>query len=246
MAKERIDKIFSNLGILSRSECKAAVKAGEIFLNGQRCRTADEKADPDTDEISYQGRIVDARRFVYYMLNKPAGCITAREDRRCATVFDYIEDGRTDLSAVGRLDKDTTGILLITNDGDLNHRLLSPRYHVPKTYQVVADGMLCKADIALLERGLDIGDDRPTLPAQCRIIKEGPPVEAELILTEGRFHQVKRMFLAVGKPVLKLHRSSFGPLRLDKALRPGECRPLTEQELEQLNRAAGREPFPDL
>lgn len=239
MAIQRIDKIFSNLGILSRTECKKAALRGLISVNGEICKRSDTKADPDVDRIAYQGQLLDTRSFVYYMLSKPAGCITANEDRYSKTVFDLIEDKRTDLSAVGRLDRDTTGILIITNDGNLNHRLLSPRYHVPKTYDVLADGALSDDDIALLERGIDIGDEKPTLPAKCEIIEAGPPVQARLTITEGRFHQVKRMFDAVGAPVLKLHRSSFGPLELDPDLPEGFYRALTEEELQKLFKAAG-------
>jgi len=257
MAKERIDKIFSQLGLLSRSECKRAVKSGLISVNGNVCRAADEKADPDIDAICYRGEAVDTRSLVYYMLNKPSGCITANEDKNAATVFDYIDDRRTDLSAVGRLDKDTTGILIITNDGDINHRLLSPKYHVPKCYEALVAGVPSAEDIALLERGLDIGDEKPTLPAQCRILEvyaenvrgenadaiedHGPTALVELIITEGRFHQVKRMFEAIEKPVIKLHRSSFGPLELDANLRPGEYRELSKAELDLLNEASGRD-----
>jgi len=239
MTKQRIDKIFSGLGILSRSECKSAVKKGDIFVNDIRVCSSDEKADPDKDVISYQGRILDTRSFVYYMLNKPAGYLTANEDRHTKTVFDLVEDKRTDLSAVGRLDKDTTGILLITNNGDINHRLLSPKFHVPKTYEVIADGSLRPEDVALLERGIDIGDEKPTLPAKCVIIDNNAPAKAELTITEGRFHQVKRMFEAIGKPVIKLHRKSFGPLMLDPDLPEGKIRPLTKEEEEMIFEAAG-------
>ena len=229
MAKQRIDKIFSNLGIMSRSECSKQVRSGFVCVNGVCCRSADEKADPDVDQITYKGRLLDTRTIVCYMLHKPAGCITANDDPHTKTVFDCIEDRRTDLSAVGRLDKDTTGILLITNDGQLNHRLLSPRYHVPKTYLVLIDGVLTEQDIKHLENGLDIGDDKPTLPAVVEIPGEdglsgragenslpkvlanglgaSVPVNCQLVkltITEGRFHQVKRMFEAVGKPVILL------------------------------------------
>ena len=245
MAKQRIDKIFSNLGIMSRSECSKQVRSGLVCVNGICCRSADEKADPDVDQITYKGQLLDTRTIVCYMLHKPVGCITANDDPHAKTVFDCIEDRRTDLSAVGRLDKDTTGILLITNDGDLNHRLLSPRYHVPKTYEALVDGILKQDDIALLERGLDIGDEKPTLPAKCRVLEERADGTSfvELIITEGRFHQVKRMFEAVEKPVITLHRSSFGPLALDPDLAPGAYRELTPEEFGLLNGAAGR-PLP--
>lgn len=242
MAKQRIDKIFSNLGIMSRTECSKAAKAGHISVNGVCCKSSDTKIDPDIDIISYKNQTIDTRKFVYYMLNKPAGCITANDDRRAETVFDYIDDTRTDLSAVGRLDKDTTGILIITNDGDINHRLLSPKYHVPKTYEAYIDGVPTEADIGLLERGMDIGDEKPTLPAKCRILKANDDDRSlvELVIVEGRFHQVKRMFEAIGKPVIELHRRQFGPLELDKALEPGTYRELTIDELAALNQAAGR------
>jgi len=244
MAIQRIDKIISGLGLLSRTECKKAAKAGLITVNGSPVKSSDEKADPDTDEIFLNGQKLDTRRFVYYMLNKPAGCVTAREDRYFPTVFDYIDDKRPDLSPVGRLDRDTTGILIITNDGDLNHRLLSPRFHVPKTYIVTCSETPTDGDAALLERGIDIGDEKPTLPAKYRLVRSGSPAEAELIITEGRFHQVKRMFEAIGKPVIKLHRSAFGPLSAEPGLRPGGCRPLTSSEVALLMKAAGRSDTP--
>ena len=258
-ANTRIDKLFSVLGIMSRSECKKAVKQGKIAVNGVPCRSSDDKCDPDSDEISLDGVKVDTRLTVYYMMNKPAGVITAADDPRCRTVMDFVEDGRADLAPVGRLDKDTTGFLLITNDGQLNHRLLSPRYHVPKTYLVLIDGVLTEQDIKRLENGLDIGDDKPTLPAVVEIPGEdglsgragenrlpkalanglgaSVPVNCQLVkltITEGRFHQVKRMFEAVGKPVILLHRQSFGPIDLDPALEEGHLRELKEDELKKL------------
>lgn len=242
MAKQRLDKIFSNLGILSRRECSIAVKRREIEVNGSICTASDFKVDTDCDSIKYKGQLLDTREFVYYMLNKPSGYITANEDQKQKTIFDLIRDTRTDLSAVGRLDKDTTGILIITNDGDLNHRLLSPKYHVPKTYEALVEGVLSDSDVALLERGLDIGDEKPTLPAKCQVLEVLASGQSlvELIITEGRFHQVKRMFEAIEKPVIKLHRKSFGPLDLDLALEEGDYRELTELELNQLNEAARR------
>lgn len=238
MAKQRIDKIFSNLGILSRSECKIHAKRGDIVVNGQICKASDAKVDPEIDQISFKGKVIDTRPFVYYMFNKPSGCITANEDKYSKTIFDYIDDTRIDLSAVGRLDKDTTGILLITNDGELNHRLLSPKYHVPKTYEAYVAGVPTDEDISLLERGLDIGDEKPTLPAECKVLKvDGDKALVELTITEGRFHQVKRMFEAIEKPVIKLHRKSFGPLLLDPKLEVGSYRELNPEELDELKKA---------
>ncbi|MDO5441427.1 MAG: pseudouridine synthase [Bacillota bacterium] len=236
MPKQRIDKIFSNLGLLSRSECSRAAKYGHIAVNGEVCKASDAKADPNVDVITYKGQQIDTRSLVYYMFNKPAGCITANEDKYSATIFDYIKDTRTNLSAVGRLDKDTTGILLITNDGDMNHKLLAPRYHVPKTYEALINGRLLESDIKFFERGVDIGDEKPTLPAKCKVLKENEDGTslAELVIYEGRFHQVKRMFEAIGKPVIKLHRRNFGPLELDESLEEGKYRELTKEELEKI------------
>lgn len=231
---ERLDKILSNLGIISRSECKKAIKQGLVKVNGVTADKPDIKVDPDRDVIAFNGSEIHSASKVYYMLNKPAGYITATEDKMSPVVLDLISDTRTDLSAVGRLDKDTTGILLITNDGALGHRLLSPRHHVPKRYEVLIDGQLDPEAVKLLSEGMDIGDDSPTLPAKVEILSEEPPQQVALTITEGRYHQVKRMFAKVGCPVLKLHRSDFGPLKLDAALAPGEYRELAKDELDSL------------
>lgn len=235
MAKNtRIDKLFSGLGILSRSECKKAAKRGEITVNGMVCTESDAKVDPDADAICLSGQPIDTRTFVYYMLNKPAGVITATEDKKAETVLDLIDDGRADLSPVGRLDKDTTGILLITNDGQLNHRLLSPRWHVEKTYQAYVEGEMTEEGLKTLARGVNIGDEKPTLPAKVRLLSIKKPQLVEITVIEGRFHQIKRMLQAVGNPCIMLHRSSFGPLTLDPGLEPGEYRELTKEELQAL------------
>ena len=196
-------------------------------------RAADTHIDPEKDEIYYRKERINCARFVYYMLYKPKGVVTAREDKINPTVFSLVNDPRPDLSAVGRLDKDTTGILLITNDGQMNHKLLSSKYHVPKTYVAEVDGILTPSDIEALESGIDIGDDTPTLPAKAEILAED---KASLTIIEGRYHQVKRMFAALDKPVKSLHRMSFGPLKLDEMLRPGEIRTLTDEEIQLLNK----------
>jgi len=233
--KVRVDKLFSNLGLLSRSECKLAVKKGRISVNGVLVKSTDDKLNPDLDEVRLDGEVVDTASLVYYMLYKPSGVITANDDKFSETVFNLMKDKRTDLAAVGRLDKDTTGILLITNDGQMNHKLLSPKNHVEKTYQVTIDGVIDSEDYRMLTEGIDIGDEKPTLPAKLKICTETSPQELALTITEGRYHQVKRMFEAVGKPVIKLHRSDFGPLKLDEALKPGEYRKLNEGEMEKLH-----------
>ena len=231
---ERIDKIFSRLGLLSRSECKKAVRQGLISVNSRICSSADEKADPDKDIIEYKGNKIDTASKVYYMLHKPEGVITAKEDKLHPTVFGLIEDTRRDLATAGRLDKDTTGLLLITNDGELSHRLLSPGKHVSKRYIALIDGKLTEEGIKALEEGIDIGDDTRTLPAKVDILNNELPQSVALTITEGRYHQVKRMFAALNCPVLKLHRSDFGELHLDESLAPGQYRPLTAEELRKL------------
>ena len=235
MAKDiRVDRLISNLGLLSRNDCRTAAKRGRITVNGKIITSSDVKIDRKTDAVTLDGALLDCREFVYYMLNKPAGVITAADDPNCRTVMDLIEDKRTDLSPVGRLDKDTTGFLLITNDGQLGHRLLSPKHHVPKTYLAEIAQPLTDQDIALLERGVDIGDETPTLPAKVEIPDPEAPASVLLTITEGRYHQVKRMFEAVGKPVMSLHRQSFGALALDPSLAPGEYRELTEEEMKMI------------
>lgn len=229
---ERIDKVFSNLGLLSRSECKQAISKGQITVNNTVIKKSDFKVNPDLDQIMYKGELIATSTYVYYMLNKPHGYITATEDKSAATVFDLIDDTRRDLAAVGRLDKDTTGLLLITNDGATNHYLVSPKHHVTKRYEVVIDGVLTPGDVRLIEEGIDIGDDKPTLPAKLEIITDSKPQQVAITITEGRYHQVKRMFGAVGCPVIKLHRSDFGPLHLDQNLEPGTYRPLSPEEID--------------
>lgn len=238
----RIDKFFSELGLLSRSECKKAVKAGHIQIGERRAKSSDEHIDPETDQVFYKGAPVAYSRHVYYMLNKPAGVVTANTDREHKTVFDLVGDKRPGLSAVGRLDLDTTGILIITNDGELNHRLLSSKYHVPKTYMVTADGNVSEDDLKKLSEGIDIGDEEPTLPANARIVETHDCKSiVELTIIEGRYHQVKRMFGTIGKPVLSLHRSSFGPITLDPDLKEGQIRPLNEAEIQALKAAGNLE-----
>jgi len=233
---ERLDKIMSTLGILSRSECKKAIKQGLISVNGVTVSSSDLKINPDVDDIVYKNEHISSSSVVYYMLNKPAGVITAKEDKFERTVFDLINDTRRDLAAVGRLDKDTTGLLLITNDGDLNHYLLSPKHHVNKRYEVLIESFLSKENITTIENGVDIGDDTPTLPAVVEILDTSETNQTiALTITEGRYHQVKRMLSAVNHPVIKLHRSGFGPLVLDDKLKPGEYRELTKEEIKLIN-----------
>lgn len=233
--KLRLDKYLSEMNLGTRSEVKKLITKGQIQVNGTIVKKPEFKLDPISDRVQYQDREITYVTYEYYMLNKPSGVISATEDKRDTTVIDLIESRqRKDLFPVGRLDKDTEGLLLITNDGALAHRLLSPKKHVDKTYYAKICGEVTKEDIEIFEKGVCIGNEKLTLPAKLVILKSGAESEIELTIQEGRFHQVKRMFQAVGKEVVYLKRLSMGGLSLDPSLKPGEYRKLTKEEMEQL------------
>lgn len=233
--KLRLDKYLAEMNLGTRSEVKKLITKGQIQVNGTIVKKPEFKLDPISDRVQYQDREITYVTYEYYMLNKPSGVISATEDKRDTTVIDLIESRqRKDLFPVGRLDKDTEGLLLITNDGALAHRLLSPKKHVDKTYYAKICGEVTKEDIEIFEKGVCIGDEKLTLPAKLVILKSGAESEIELTIQEGRFHQVKRMFQAVGKEVVYLKRLSMGGLSLDPSLKPGEYRKLTKEEMEQL------------
>lgn len=231
---ERLDKISSATGKKSRREVREMVRQGRVLVDGKPAPAADMKVDPQTAVILLDGEPLGYEKFTYVMLHKPAGVLTATEDRRQETVLDLLppELRRRALSPVGRLDKDTEGLLLLTNDGQLAHRLLSPKSHVDKVYYARVDGALEPGDIAAFAAGMTLGDGLECLPAGLEILS---PTEALVTLREGKFHQVKRMLAARGKPVLYLKRLSMGRLRLDPALAPGAWRMLTEEERSALN-----------
>lgn len=231
---ERLDKIISATGKKSRREVREMVRQGRVLVDGKPAPAADMKVDPQTAVILLDGEPLGYEKFTYVMLHKPAGVLTATEDRRQETVLDLLppELRRRALSPVGRLDKDTEGLLLLTNDGQLAHRLLSPKSHVDKVYYARVDGALEPGDIAAFAAGMTLGDGLECLPAGLEILS---PTEALVTLREGKFHQVKRMLAARGKPVLYLKRLSMGWLRLDPALAPGAWRMLTEEERSALN-----------
>ncbi len=243
--KLRLDKLLAEITEGSRSEVKQWIRKGQVRVDGESVIHPETKVDPENQEICLDGVPVRYQQYEYYMLNKPQGVISATTDDRNATVVSLItESNRSDLFPVGRLDIDTEGLLLLTNNGELAHRLLSPRHHVDKTYLVRIRGILSKDDIDTLEQGMDIGDEKQTLPAVVeshRILsstESQSPSEAvsELFFTiqEGRYHQIKRMFARIGKPVVYLKRVRMGALELDPQLAPGEYRPLTEAELKEL------------
>ena len=228
----RLDKFLCEMNMGTRSQVKALLKQGLITVNGVVVKESDRKIDEQKDCICFRDEPLLFERFVYYMLNKPAGVVSATRDNTAETVLSLLgEDAREDIFPVGRLDKDTTGLLLLTNDGALSHRLLSPKKHVDKVYLVNCAHSLSPEEIAALEQGVDIGEEKPTLPAKVKVLEE-----KQILLTihEGKFHQVKRMLQAVGNEVTALKRVAFGGLVLDETLAPGAYRRLTEAELQTL------------
>lgn len=268
MGKEvRLDKFLADAGVGTRSEVKKLIQKGQILVNSAAVKRPEEKVRVPEDKVFYQGKEISApAEFEYYLLNKPAGCVSAVEDARDKTVMDYVPSERKGLFPVGRLDKDTEGLLLITDDGVLAHELLSPKKHVEKTYYAVVDGQVTEADVLAMGKGVDIGEKHPTLPARLEILsvkemasvdkgsnaapsekgqKESPfslcsswQSEIRLTICEGKFHQVKRMMETVGKRVVYLKRISMGPLVLPPDLEKGKCRPLTDTEVENLKKTS--------
>ncbi|MBO4926557.1 MAG: rRNA pseudouridine synthase [Clostridia bacterium] len=232
----RLDKLLSHLGIASRSETKALVRGGRVLIAGERANSADAEVPPGT-AVTLDGREIDVRLERFLMMNKPAGVLTAAEDRRQKTVMDLLPPACAALGCmpVGRLDKDTTGLLLFTTDGVLAHRLIAPRSHVDKVYIARVDGALTAADASAFAAGIALGDFT-ALPAELEILS---PDTGRVTVREGKYHQVKRMFAARGKPVTALERVAFGPLTLDGGLAPGEYRELNAEETAALYAAAG-------
>lgn len=273
----RLDKYLSNMTGESRSIIKSEIKKGNVIVNGSTVLKAENKIDEIKDEVIYKGESVAYSKYAYYMFNKPAGCVSATTDNTCKTVIDYLKNEQVSgLFPVGRLDKDTEGLLIITNDGEMAHKLLSPKKHVEKKYYARIKGNLPTNVEKRFEDGLDIGDEKKTLPARIEVLQnarttestdkltgktdnmtgntdnitdvvisdrsdalpdEGPALfdsEVYVVITEGRYHQVKRMFKAVGCEVTYLERKSMGGLELDDTLRRGEYRKLTAEEINTL------------
>ena len=237
----RLDKYLCETGFGTRSQVKDLLKKGQVMVNGEVVKKPELKINETTDQILCQGKKVSYQKNIYLMLHKPAGVVSATEDNREKTVLDLVrpEDRKNGLFPVGRLDKDTEGLLLLTDDGELAHWLLSPKKHVDKTYYAKIDGQVTEEHVKQFREGLDIGDEKKTLPAVLTILLSGPVSEIEVTIHEGRFHQIKRMFEAVGCKVTYLKRLSMGSLVLDETLPPEEYRPLTEAELEDLTKQRG-------
>ena len=227
----RIDKYLADCGIGTRSEVKQYIKKKQILVNGGVIAKPDIKIDETKDEVYFQGKKVVYEKYVYYLFHKPQGCVTAKQDNLHKTVMEYFpEDLQKTLAPVGRLDLDTEGLLLLTNDGELTHHLLSPTHHISKTYYAILDKPVPKEAVELFAKGIDIGDEKLTLPAQLKIVNDNDNFAAELTICEGRFHQVKRMFASVGCKVTYLKRLSMGSLSLGD-LPLGEYRKLTREEI---------------
>ena len=233
MALERIDKIIASTGKWSRSEAKKLIRFHRVLANGQAVHRGEEKFDPETTRITVAGQEISYRAFTWVMLHKPAGLLSATEDRRSATVLDLLspELKRLELFPVGRLDKDSEGLLLLTDDGATAHRLLSPKHYVEKEYYVEVVGCLTPEDIARFSEGMLLSDGLQCQKAQLKILAAGETSRALVKVLEGKFHQVKRMLADCGKPVTYLKRIRMGNLTLDESLQKGEYRLLRTEEL---------------
>mgnify|MGYP000906039936 CR=1 FL=1 len=248
--KLRLDKYLCDMGIGTRSEVKGYLKKGRITVNGTTIKSPDLKVNRNEDKIQFDGQNLTYQKYEYYMLNKPAGVVSATIDNVNKTVVELIKTSRRkDLFPVGRLDKDTEGLLLITNDGELAHHLLSPRRHVKKVYFARIRGEATIEDVEMFSKGIALEEDFTTLPAKLKILESGETSQVEVTIFEGKFHQlkavkacpttlsspsIKRMFQKAGKEVIYLKRLSMGALILDKTLKSGEYRSLTEEEINLL------------
>lgn len=234
---ERIDKILSNLGYGSRKEIKAIVKKGLVKVDGEVIKDSSLQVDPEKVQITVNDQTVNYRKYIYLMMNKPAGVVSATYDKYDETVVDLLhpEHGVFEPFPVGRLDKDTVGLLLLTNDGELNHRLISPKWHVDKVYYAEINKRVDNQDIEAFKSGIILDDGYKCMAAKLEIIEaEDEGSKVLVVLQEGKFHQVKRMFESLGKKVVYLKRISFGGLDLDSELEEGEYRELTSEEVELL------------
>ncbi|MFA5523003.1 MAG: pseudouridine synthase [Tissierellales bacterium] len=230
---ERLDKILSNLGYGSRKDIKSLAKSGSIEVNGRIVKDSSVKIEPYASVIKIEGEVVEYREFIYLMMNKPQGVISSTDDFRDKTVIDLISDEYKAFKPfpVGRLDKDTEGLMVLTNDGQLSHRVLSPKKHVEKLYYAEVEGIVTEEDNQAFVDGVILDDGYKTLPAKLEILSSGELSKIFLRIKEGKFHQVKRMFLSVGKKVVYLKRMAIGGLKLDESLAIGEYRELTKEEI---------------
>lgn len=233
---QRLDKILSNFGYGTRKEVKLLVKQGHVKIDKVLIKDSSIHVDPISNTIEIDGEKLNYKEYIYIMLNKPPGVISATFDIRLKTVVDLLSDEYKMFNPfpVGRLDIDTEGLLILTNDGELAHKLLSPKKGVPKTYYALVEGKVTDEDINCFNKGITLDDGYKTLPAQLTILKQGDHSETEVIISEGKYHQIKRMFEAVGKRVIYLRRIAMGDLKIDNKLEIGNYRELTQDELQKL------------
>ena len=234
----RIDKFLSNMGIASRSESSRAARQGQILVNGVAARSADTHIDPEVDEVVFCGRTVSYRKYTYILMNKPDGVVSATEDGRDKTVLDLLPEElrRLNLFPCGRLDKHTLGLVLLTDNGELSHRLLSPKRHVRKTYRFESKFEISDTDKEYLEKGATLEDGYVTKPSEIELFENKK--SGKITLTEGKYHQIKRMLESVNNKITYLERISFGPLLLDGKLERGEWRYLTQEEIKKLEESS--------
>ena len=230
---ERLDKILASQGTLSRRDVKEIIKKGRVTLNGIVVRDSAVKVDLNTDTVAIDGEQISLKKHIYIMMNKPQGVISASDSESDETVVDLVPDElfRKGLFPAGRLDKDTTGFVLITDDGDFAHKILSPKNHIFKTYFARLQHELTVSDIETLEKGITLADGTILKEAKVEIVENSETPLIKIMICEGKYHQVKRMFAATGNKVIELHRSKMGELELDSNLKPGECREITPEEL---------------
>ena len=233
---ERLDKILASQGTLSRRDVKEIMKKGRVSVNGTVVKDSSIKVDIYKDEVCLDGEKIALKKHIYIMMNKPQGVVSASEGEKEETVVDLVPDEfyRKGLFPAGRLDKDTTGFVLITDDGDFAHKILSPKNHIFKTYLARLDHELSEFDIRMLENGITLGDGTILKEAKVEIVEQSDTPLVKIMICEGKYHQVKRMFAAAGNRVVALHRSKMGELELDSALNPGECREITPEELQKI------------
>lgn len=236
MPVERLDKILASQALGSRSQVRELMKSGAVTVNGVVIIKHDQKADPERDSIAVRGELLRFKRYQYLMMNKPKGVVSASNDARMQTVVDLVPPTlfRRGLFPAGRLDRDTEGLLILTDDGDFAHKMLSPKNHVYKLYEAVVSAPVGNREIELFREGIVFQDGTRCLPAELEVIQPGEHPVTSIKICEGKFHQIKKMFLAVGCQVLQLKRVQIGNLSLDESLSPGMCREIEENELKRV------------
>lgn len=235
---ERLDKIIANSGTLSRKEVHRLIKSGAVSVNGITTKDRGFCIDPETAEIKINGQAVSLEKYVYIMLNKPEGVVSATKDPTEKTVVDLVpaELKKKNLFPAGRLDRNTTGFVLITDNGDFAHKILSPKNHIEKTYEARLVERIDEESLKKVAEGITLGDGTECLPAKVKVLEDGENPLIEIKICEGKYHQIKRMFAAVGNAVIELKRVKMGQLPLDENLVPGECKILSKEEVELINK----------